>query len=116
MGAAAVAPHPLTGAAVAGEQHAPAERLMLNESAQVGRSASSLFPGLSCACCTREPAAAKGKAEANSTPLCLLLAGPWRKHKLGVVFSFFVSFFFFPVLTGTKTHQKDEQQQEGNVI
>lgn len=31
--------------AVAKEQHAPAQRFMLNEFPQVGRSASSLFPG-----------------------------------------------------------------------
>lgn len=45
MGAAAAAPHPLMGGVVAGEQHTPAEYLMLNEFPQVGRSASSLFPG-----------------------------------------------------------------------
>lgn len=37
-------PIPMRGA-VAGEQHTPAKHLMLNEFLQVGRLASSLFPG-----------------------------------------------------------------------
>lgn len=84
-------------------------------SLRLGDGPSPCLQGLSSASCTCESAATKGRAEVTSAQNSLLLAGPQRQPKLRAFHLLFCRIFIFPVLPGTKTHQRDVQYSKRGV-
>lgn len=108
IGAAAAAPLPLMEE-WRQEQRAAAQHLMPHGFPQLGDGPSLCLQGLTSVSCTHESAAARGRAEEASAQHSLLLAGPPRQPKLRALHLLFCRIFIFPVLPGTKTHQKNVQ-------